>query len=283
MRCRLALILCATTVVKLHAERAACLQEFPFEYREGLLWIKVQGTKSVDPLNFLLDSGAGVSVLNLRTAQQLGLSLGNKVQVQGVGSVTSGYWPQSFAAKVGGISMPKDYLAVDLDKLSGACHCRVDGLLGADFFRDRVVQIDFESQSVRLLAPGTPVPADEVLPLKKRRNALLAPVKVNGKGPQWLRVDTGCASALQWVTSTPATETRSHRVAIALREVSLDTAATTVTIGKTEIQSVSAELHAQPIFPGEDGLLGNGILSRFRSVTIDWRRGKIAFQSIPRN
>lgn len=270
-------------LLKLHAEPAACLQEFPFEYREGLLWIKVQGAKSVDPLNFLLDSGAGVSVLNLRTAQRLGLGLANIVEVQGVGSTTSGYWPERFAAKVGGVSMPKDYLAVDLDNLSGACHCRVDGLLGADFFHDRLVQIDFETETVRLFASGTRIPADEVLPLKKNRNALLAPIKVNGKEPQWFRVDTGCASALQWVTRTAAPDDRSHRVAIALKEVSLDSVTATVSIGKTDIQAVSAELHAQPIFAGEDGLLGNGILAQFRSVTIDWRAGKIAFQSILRN
>src|SRR6266576_1993113 len=184
MRCAFTLILCATALLKLHAEPPPCMQEFPFEHREGLLWIKVVTAKSVEPLNFLLDSGAGVSVLDLRTTRRLGLSLGNRVEVQAVGSTTSGYWPQSLAAKAGGVPLPRNYLAVDLDKLSGACHCNVDGLLGVDFFRDRVVQINFETGMIRLLAPGTQVPADEVLPLNRNRNALLAPISVNGKGAQ---------------------------------------------------------------------------------------------------
>src|SRR6266498_2231257 len=74
--------------------------EFPFQYLEGLIWLKVQTPKSAEPLNFLLDSGAGISVINLTTAQRLGLRLANRVEVQGVGSSTYGYFPQRLSASV---------------------------------------------------------------------------------------------------------------------------------------------------------------------------------------
>jgi predicted aspartyl protease len=247
-----------------------------------MIWIEVQSPKSAKPLKFLLDSGAGASVINLRTAQRLGLPLATRVEVQGVGSSAIGYFPQHLTASVGGVAMSKEYVAVDLDKLSEACHCHVDGLLGADFFRDRSVQIDFESQKVRLRVPGAPTEADEVLPLKNNRHAFLAPITVNGKEKQWLRVDTGCASALHWVTRAAPANNDPQRVAIALSEVSLGTAPVVVSVGRTIMGPIRADVHEQPLFSGEDGLLGNGILAQFRSVTIDVPAGKISFQSFRR-
>jgi hypothetical protein len=46
-------------------------------------------------------------------------------------------------AVAGGIVLPKSVLAIDLRALSHRCDQRVDGILGVDFFRGRIVQIDF--------------------------------------------------------------------------------------------------------------------------------------------
>jgi predicted aspartyl protease len=270
MRIRLALTSYLAALC-LHAQAAhpPAGNEIPFEYREGMIWLKVQTPKSSEPLNFLLDSGAGASVLNLSTAQRLGLHLANRIEVQGVGSTAIGYFPQRLCASAAGVPLPKRYVAVNLDKLSDACHCDVDGLLGAEFFRDRIIQIDFAAHKVRILAPGTPLAGEEILPLTTHRKAFLAPVTINEHERQWLRVDTGCASALQWVTASAPREERSQRIAIALSQVQVDSVATAVRIGRTKLASVSTDLHDRALFSGEDGLLGNGILSRFRSVTFD--------------
>ena len=37
--------------------------EIPFEFRDGLIWVAVRVPQQSEPLNFLLDSGAAVSVL----------------------------------------------------------------------------------------------------------------------------------------------------------------------------------------------------------------------------
>jgi hypothetical protein len=279
MRTRLALIsalllLCLAAL----ADQKSPSTEFPFEYSEGMIWITVQTPKSPRPLNFLLDSGAGASVLNLSSVQRLGLPLGNRIQVQGVDSTATGYFPQRLTASASGVPLPKQYVAVDLDKLSDACHCEVDGLIGADFFHDRIVQIDFAAHKIRILAPGSPLTTDDILPLKQNRRALLAPITVNGNEKQWVRVDTGCASALQWVNTGTPGDNRSHRVAVALKEISVDLIPVTVRIGNTQLSSVSAELHKRPIFPGESGLLGNGLLSRFSSITIDAKAGRLILQ-----
>ena len=256
------------------------LAEFPFRFEEGLVWIRVRVPQSAEPLNFLLDSGAGVSVINLGTAQRLKVKLGNRVSVRGVDATTPGYWPQRLAARMGDITLPAQYLAVDLSDLSGSCKCAVDGLLGADFFREHVVQIDFQARRIRLLNPAARSATSETLALECRPCGLRVPLQVNGGEQQWVRLDTGCASALQWVTSQAVSTNCSHQVAIGLNKLSLPLAETRVKIGRTEFNSVLTGLHEKEIFMGEAGLLGNGLLSRFATVTIDAAAGRLILEKV---
>jgi Aspartyl protease len=240
-----------------------------------MLWIEVNVPQSKAPLNFLLDTGAGVSVINLSTAKRIGLRLGRKVMVHGVGTMLNGFWTERMSAKVGDVQLPREYLSVDLEKLSSSCERPVDGLVGADFFRDRVVQIDFDSQKIRLLKPEKQINSDEALPLQLRPCGMRMPISVNGHKHQWVRLDTGCATALQWVTSDVRPEQCARRMAIGLVEISIPQTETTVGLGKHEFEKVPTGLHDEAIFPGEAGLLGNGLLSRFSTVTIDAKAGRL--------
>jgi hypothetical protein len=251
------------------------LAEFPFQYHEGLLWIEVTIPQSDKPLNFLLDTGAGVSAINLNTAKRIGLKLGQAVTVHGVETMLTGYWQQQMSAKVGDVRLPHEYLAVDLEKLSRSCERPVDGLVGMDFFRGHVVQIDFDAQKIRLLKSVKAEKADEVLPLELRPCGMRVPVEVNNHQNQWVRLDTGCATALQWVTSEVRPEQCAHQMAIGLAEISIPQTTTTVGIGEHEFKDVPTGLHETAIFPGEAGLLGNGLISRFSTVTIDAKAGRV--------
>ncbi len=250
------------------------LVEIPFQFREGLIQVRVKVPQSAEPLNFLVDTGASVSVIDLHTAQRLGLKPGKKVQVLGVQSATDGYWPTRLTATSGDFPLPENYLAIDMQQFSDACEFSVEGLLGVDFFRDRVVQIDFETETIRLFNSENATFKGEVLPLEIRGCGMRVPVCVNGGKPQWTRLDTGCASALQWVTSTVRTEKCDRRIAIGLNKLSIPQATTTVRIGTIDFEAVPTGLHRKPIFAGESGLLGNGLLARFSSITIDARAGR---------
>jgi len=252
--------------------------QFPFELRDGLIWVKVSAPQSPEPLIFLLDSGAEVSVLNLQTAKRLGLKLGQRVDVRGVGSCVEGFWPQQLKATASGVAIPKHLLALDLAELSRACKCGVDGLLGADFFRRRVVQIDFGARKMRLLPSSEETGAFSVVKLKVNRGVLLASVGVDGGKSQWLRVDTGCMSALQWVTKGRGTGAQSNGVSVGLTELNIPATTTTVKLGSMIFDSVPTGLHRQPIFSGESGLLGNGLLMRFERVTIDTKAGRLVLE-----
>lgn len=217
-----------------------------------------------------------MSVVDLGAARRLSLKLGERVSVKGVNSTTEGYWPQKLTATIGGVGLPKNYLGVDLAKLDKSSSMSIDGLLGMDFFDGKAVQINFASQKIRLMdAKEAKQIKGEIVPLETRRCGMLIPVGVNGGKPKWMRLDTGCASALHWVTTSVSLKSCTQRMAVALEEFSIPSTIADVVVGKTKFKDVPAGVYTNAIFPGEAGLLGNGLLARFAQVTIDTKTGRL--------
>jgi hypothetical protein len=252
----------------------------PCEYNEGLLWVQVQVPQSARPLNFLFDTGADVSVINASTAKALGLKTGNRISVQGVHATMTGHWPAQLTAKAGTVVLPSEYLVLDLSKLSHSCQRPLDGLLGADFIRGRAVQIDFASHQIRFLDEVTPEASDTVVPLVLSGKSICVSIGINGHERQWVRLDTGCATALQWVTADTKTLHQSDKPAVGLTKLAIPQAETAVSLGTTHFDRVPTGIHHTAIFPDEAGLLGNGLLSRFRTVTIDTKSARLVLGSI---
>lgn len=226
-------------------------QVIPFEYRDGLIWIKVNTPQSKEPLNFVLDSGAGSSVLDLATARKLNVKLETRERVQCVGAAMSAWRVDGFSANVGGVAIRDTPLSLDLSETSELCSRRIDGLLGHDFFQDRIVQIDFKARCIRLLNEADDRNSCAVVSMKVRRGTMCVPVSVNGQRPRWTRLDTGCDAGLRWV------QRGGHGYVRASLQV-----------GQEDISDVQIALHHEEIFPSEAGLLGNGVLANYR-VTID--------------
>jgi len=259
------------------------LSEYPFKLRSGLIWVQVNSPQCSKPLNFILDAGAETSVIDLQTAQRLHLEKGKAVTVRGINTTTVGYWPENLSARMGEVSLCSNYLAVDLAALSTACHYRADGLIGADFFYGRVVQIDFAKQKIRLLESCSPGTAAEVLPLQVESSRLRVPVEVDGLGKAWARLDTGCASALHWAvaTGTFIDKNSSQELGVGVSSVLIRQNAKSVHLGRITLDNISTGLHPEALLAGEAGLLGAGLLSRFSVVTIDEPAGQLILESLP--
>lgn len=249
--------------------------EWPIDFRDGLIRVRLSAPSSDRPLEFLLDTGASVSVIDLKTADRLGLKRGDRVRVRGVHSSLTGYFPTALSAAMGAMALPREFLALDLRKLSDACDAAVDGLLGLDFFRDRIVQIDFAAGRIRLLDPRRESPTDEIVPLEVRPCGMRVPVGVNDGPARWMRLDTGCASDLQWVTGAVDPARCRRRLAVGLDRISIPQTTTRLRIGALAFDNVPTGIHHREIFPGEAGLLGNGVLARFDAVTIDAKSGRL--------
>ena len=130
------------------------------------------------------------------------------------------------------------------------------------------MQIDFASQTIRLLERGEVQEAGgEILPLKTRNDVPCARVSVNGNAPNRPRLDTECNTARMGRDERQGEGARPHHdraqpwlAARLLHRL--------VQLGEQSASPLRSRIHAEQMFAGEAGLIGNGLLSRF-TVTID--------------
>jgi hypothetical protein len=250
--------------------------EIPFQFHDGFILIQGRQAQSAEPMNFLLDSGAGASVLDLRSAKKLHMPLGKPMEVRGVESKSTAYQIPPIQATDGNARIATISLAVDLAKAQEICSEPVDGLIGVDFFSHRIVQIDFASHVIRFPAKADAA-GTQTLPLRFRNGTLCVPISVNGSHPRWTRFDTGCNDALHWVIPRIRKTGPAQGVSIGFLTDARDQTLTSVRLGNQSLELVETTLHGQELFRGEAGLLGNGILSRF-TVTVDTGHRRILLE-----
>jgi hypothetical protein len=267
-----------SVVLSCSAATGRAATEIPFTREHGMIWIQVTLADHPRPFDFLLDSGAGATLVDSRAARQCGIGLGKRTIVHGIGGRSLAHRAEKTSARVHGIRVPAPELVLDLGAVSQSCGKRIDGLIGVDFFAGRIVQIDFAASKLRLLSPQEFPNGAPALPLARRNGVLCLAAGVNGVQAKWLRLDTGCSSAVEYVTREPG-RTGMRKVSVAARHGSSRASVGELLVGSLRCTGVSIGLHDKPFFPGESGLIGNGFLSRYRT-TIDHDRKRIAFEGI---
>jgi hypothetical protein len=162
------------------------------------------------PLWFLLDTGAD-NIINRRHAQTLGLKPGQAGQTTGVGEGTADYFfTENVSFTLPGVTIVgekfavlslenveecSDKTGVDLQgKMSWRAEAAkgderqpMDGVLGDEFFRLFVVEIDYAAKSINLYDPKSYhyQGKGERIPLEVRQKHIYmrAPVTVSGRAP----------------------------------------------------------------------------------------------------
>ncbi len=119
-------------------------------------------------LDFILDTGAGNTSLDLETAKQLGVKLGQTFSVGGAGPshVTGAHAAGAWATLAGTSLTQSVQTAIDLSRLPALEGHRMDGILGDDFIARYVVAIDYARHQLRIYdrdafrydGPGVSVP-----------------------------------------------------------------------------------------------------------------------------
>jgi hypothetical protein len=113
--------------------------------------------------------------------------------------------------------------------------------------------------------------------MRTHNGSFCIPVTVAENRPQWMRVDTGCDSALEWVAHRSGREIFSGS-SIGLTSGSSGCVLKDMQLGDRTMKQVKTGLPRQQMFPGEDGLLGNRLLARFL-VTFDGPRSLLILKS----
>jgi predicted aspartyl protease len=125
----------------------------PFESSNNIVIVQtsINGSK---PLSFILDTGAGGSVINTKRAKELGLKLeGQSEATTGDGAVEASF-VKGGKVSISGVKLPDSTLtAVDLSGLEAGIGRRIDGILGYDVFARYVVEFDYVARKVKLHEP----------------------------------------------------------------------------------------------------------------------------------
>lgn len=131
---------------------AAAPVSIPFELVTRHVIVKVRINNS-RPLSFVFDTGDKVGIVDLARAQELGLNLHGQVHVGGAGSgqltgslVQGANWT---LPGLEGFSQPVT-LALPFDRLAARFGHDFDGIIGSDFIKRFVVEIDYPARVIRL-------------------------------------------------------------------------------------------------------------------------------------
>lgn len=122
----------------------------------GVILIKACINDKIDSLNFILDTGSGGISLDSTTSISLGInSIESDTVISGIGGVQKVRYAFDETLHIGGLKV--EHLAIhryDYGLLSNVYGEKIDGVIGAPFFKRYVVQINFELNQIFVFAPG---------------------------------------------------------------------------------------------------------------------------------
>jgi hypothetical protein len=154
---------------------AASTVTIPFELATRHVIVKVSVNKS-RPLSFLLDTGADKAIIRTDVAKELGLSLYGSINAAGAGAGRQGGSRVKDAtwSLVGleGFAQPVS-LTLPMPLLPAAMGRDIDGIIGGEFIKEFVVELDYQERSLTLHDPG---------PFKYAGRGAILPLEFNSDG-----------------------------------------------------------------------------------------------------
>ena len=263
----------------------------PFDFSDGALVVRVRVNNS-QPLKFFFDTGAGISVVSPKQAARLHLRTADSLKVTGTGGTVNGTVAMGVSLRLPGVTVRNQNVAVfSLDDFP--CEARdITGIIGYDFIKEFVVEIDYEASVIRLFEPRgyEYTGRGDLFPLTIARTPRVrAGVKVPGRASVegLFEIDTGHEGTL--VINSPFVNR--HKLLDALNDqipangrgvggVSTRAGARLeslqlgpYTIG-SPVVALSLETEGALAATDNDGPIGNEILQRFK-MTLDYSRRRM--------
>jgi predicted aspartyl protease len=162
------------------------------------------GVNDHGPFDFILDTGAGTSLLSSELATQLGVEIVGTKEGQTAGGKVSVSLAKVDSLAVGAAKLDDvDVAVVDLSHLGRTVGAKIDGDVGYNFLKHFRVTIDYRVGEIRFddakriesfgHTAKTEVPIRLANPAKP---LILVDVHLNGRGPFQFAIDTGTSTTV---------------------------------------------------------------------------------------
>lgn len=267
--------------------------EMPFTFLEDEIIVeaKVNGK----PLRMLLDTGADVCIINRAVAERIGLKFNRKpVRLRGVGmGMAQAYLSRIQLLEICPIS-GKDLFTLVTDTTPKVGDRAVDGIIGFEFLKDKIFQVDYVGQMLRFYnaSPYRKTDAQSerraVLTFRlreKRDMPVIDGIMVNGK-PIVIGIDTGSDSglvlfpdALKTLSLDSNVKGLKTKIAFGYGGIALTKVGHVedFTIGGITLNGMEAEFAMSSWGGREGGQIGNKVLKNF-VVTFDYPNRLVTFE-----
>lgn len=267
-------------------------EEIPFTFRNGHIYLPVRIGEDDSEMMFLLDSGAGMTVIDSGVVAGMGLPLGGEVPGAGAGGMTSFHLTRFPGFAIEGIEFTEQTVLVFplFELLRGFSDVTVGGVLGYDFLSRFITRIDYENRRISFFEPDS-------FMAKEAETAIDAPLvhsifsfegTIDGKHNGTFVLDTGANNSLLQKTfsggDSPEPDTCFMNLSIRGAGGSEDVVLCRFTSLYFGGMTIPEPVFVVPVgeggmetFEGIDGVIGNDILERF-TVTLDYKNQRVLFE-----
>jgi len=244
------------------------------------------------PMWFILDTGATWTILDVDKARELNIkSEGARTLDLGQTHTVSTTFAKDASLDISGMRVPVKTLAVMPAKFRHAP--QIVGLIGSDLFKRFVVEIDYDAKAINVFEPDKYkyTGHGEILPIELIEEIPHIIANISRGDLSSLRtkllVDTGAAETL--VLYAPIVEKNklleSTKGTVKLRtgglgggDFNYKVRAKTVTIGNTTLNKPLINFSTgKGAADRRDGVIGNGLLDRFKLI-IDYSRQRVILE-----
>jgi hypothetical protein len=249
---------------------------FPFDFENNQIFLKV-GINDNAPVWFIVDSGASANVVDAALAQKLGLKTEGEKQGTGAGKGTVRVtFAKNVRFELPGLSSPSESAyVIDLSGQPALQGREVGGILGYDFFRRYVVEIDYDAELLTLHDPdvfkydgrGAEIPFE----LVKKTPHIPLKIKLNGRDAleRKVLVDSGSGDAVDDDLMAQSVNKLEVVGGVGLGQEFR------TTVGRAESVQIGPYILKQPTgVSGGVALIGNEALRRF-NIVFDYSRQKL--------
>jgi predicted aspartyl protease len=155
------------------------------------------------PFDFILDTGAGTSLLSSQLGQKLGIKIIGSKEGQSAGGAVSVSLAKVDSLAVGSAKLDDvDVGLVDLSHIGQTVGAQIDGDLGYNFLKHFLITLDYRAHEIRFDDPkrfeqagSSGAVTEEAMRLASpAKPLLLVEVYANGRGPFQFAIDTGTST-----------------------------------------------------------------------------------------